>query len=856
MQGFRYGWRWAVAILCFTLAGCGGSKKAGPPLYPGKVNLSPSVNASLTQGRVLTFSGSAQTASGAVLATTITYSSSDTSILNLAPNGVACAGHWDTAFTTCTPGAVGPVTVTASALGVTSAPTYVFVHPPIDSVAVSGILLTGIPVQEPCLSQSQSMTLEAHAFSQGTDITTSVGPFTWTATNAAVVKFTPVIDTQFDFATNETTATAVTPGITYIYATADGVSSTSFQQPQYANAQNQTSPALDFFATCPIQNIALEMNTADSGQTSFLTAKGGASSETVVATLLDIMGNTSLPNTNGGVVLSKIPLTWASSQPQVAGLGTSCTQSCPLTLSSPGAASITASCSPPTCNVGFPEIPTSFTTNGQLDQTKIQACTEFFQAQYPSLASCQQVIPVPVYSSPAFVLPPNWDCQSLPPQNCTWITPQAAISGLITGTASSTSVLLSSTGCASIPPATCTTAVYFPSTSGSSVGTETPMPGNPTSFLFDANGDRIYMGSNFGVEIVNPAAFGTTNSPFQSIGTTTGKVLATSSNGVLAAFADNAQTPNQVYITNAVPNFTSTALTIPDAVAAAFSPDGLKAFILGNGGNSLYVYSPLQALQGPIPLSGPANAVTFSPNGAFAFIAESSTNTTPANITAFANCSNQSVATVNLSADPILMRVLPNDVLDGKDSYGYSFPTSPLQYPSYPAGSGIHILVLDSTGFDVATSIVSPPPAGTLCPQGLTFLSNDPARQAQRIELGQTIQPPPAYSNFFTSADASQLYVLTESSSTIFTYNFISGATTGGIELVNNATPVSADMTVDTGTIMVAGSDGQLHEISTGTGGADLRQFTFPNLPDYSNPFCTYTPMAGGCTFNFVAVKP
>src|SRR5208337_5378419 len=114
------------------------------------------------------------------------------------------------------------------------------------------------------------------------------------------------------------------------------------------------------------------------------------------------------------------------------------------------------------------------------------------------------------------------------------------------------SVLLSSTGCASIPPATCTTAVYFPSTSGSSVGTETPMPGNPTSFLFDANGDRIYMGSNFGVEIVNPAAFGTTNSPFQYIGTTTGNVLATSANGVLAAFADNAQTPNQVYITNAV----------------------------------------------------------------------------------------------------------------------------------------------------------------------------------------------------------------------------------------------------------------------------------------------------------------
>jgi hypothetical protein len=857
MQGFRYGWRWTVLILCLTAAGCG-SKKSGSTIYPGKITLSPSLNASLTQGRVLNFTAAVQSASGTVLNATVTYSSSDTSILNLAPNGVACAGHWDTAFTTCTPGGTGPVTVTASAspLGatITSAPTYVFVHPPIDSVTVGGILPTGIPVQEPCLSQSQSMTLEAHAFSQGADITTSVGPFTWTANNSAVVAFTPVIDTQYDFATNETTATAVTPGITYIYATADGVTSTSFQQPQYANSRNQTSPALDFFATCPIQNIALEMNSADSGQTSFVVSKSGTS-ESVVATLLDIMGNTSLPNTDGGVVLSKIPLTWASSQPQVAGLGSSCTQSCPLTLSSPGAASITASCSPPTCNVGFPEIPSSFTTNGQLDQSKIQQCTEFFQALYPQLASCQQVIPVPVYSSPVFVVPPSWNCQSQTPQNCTWITPQAAISGLITGSASSSSVLLSSTGCSQINPATCTTAVYFPSTSSSSVGTETPMPGNPTSFLFDANGDRIYMGSNFGAEIINPSSFGSNNSPFQYIGTTTGNVLATSANGVLAAFSDTSVSPNQVYITNAVPNFTSTALAIPNATAAAFSPDGLKAYILSSGGDSggdsLYIYSPLQALQGPIALSGPANAVAFSPNGAFAYVAQASTKSGPANLTAFATCNNQIAASLPLPASPIAMKVLPNVHMDGVLLTADCTKPNSCEIPD-----GVHILVMDSTGFDVITSTISPQPAGTLCPQGLAFVSGDPSGAIQRIELGQTIQPPPAYSNFFTSADASLLYVLTGSSSTIFTYNFVVGSTTGGIELANNATPVSADMTVDTGTIFVAGSDGELHEVSTGTGGADLRQFPFSNLPDYSNPFCTYTPTGSPCTFNFVAVKP
>src|SRR5262249_16808719 len=131
----RFRWlslRLAVALCSFsTITGCGGGSHPGPPLFPGRINLAPSTSASLTIGATLAFTAAVQTASGTNLNTTITYSSSDTSILNLSPNGVACAGHWDAAFTTCTPGATGPVTVAATALGGTSVPTYVFVHPPI-----------------------------------------------------------------------------------------------------------------------------------------------------------------------------------------------------------------------------------------------------------------------------------------------------------------------------------------------------------------------------------------------------------------------------------------------------------------------------------------------------------------------------------------------------------------------------------------------------------------------------------------------------------------------------------------------------------------------------------------------------
>jgi hypothetical protein len=813
----------AVAVLSLlTIFGCGGGTKAVAPFVPGKITLSPAVNTSLELGGTLAFTTSVQTAAGNNINTPITFASSDTSILNVSPTGVACAGHWDTGFTTCSGGGTGAVTVTASALGATSVPTYIFVHPHVDNVTVTGILLNGLPVQEPCLSQSQSMTLEAHAFSQGTDVTSSVGPFTWTANNPTVVSLVPLVNTAYNFPTNQATALAVNPGITQIYATASGVTSSSFQQPQYSNSQGVSSPVLDFFSTCPIQTINLELGAVGTGQTSFVTSKG--TTETVFATITDIMGNSSLPNTNGGVVLSKVPLTWTASHPGVIASGSSCTENCAISTPSPGSGTVTASCSPPTCNVGFPFIPPSLASPAQ-----ITACTQFFQPTAPpAFAGCQELIPSPVYAS-------------------------AAVSGVVTGATAATSVLAASTNCAQVPPATCATASYYLTTAKASPGNETPLPTPPNSFLFDLGGDKVFMGSEYGAQIINPTNFGTANSPFTSLGTVIGSVLAVSNNGTFAAFSDTGHTPNQVYVVNSTiaTSLSSAALTIPTATAAAFSPDALKLYILGGtGGSSLYIYSTLQALQGPIALSGPASSLGFSPNSAFAFVAESA-GTGSANVAAFANCANPAVApiapvaSVNLPANPILMKVLPNVHLDGTDSYGNSIP------------DGVHVLVLDATGFDILTATGSAPASGTLCPQGLTFISNDPLRPAQRIELGQGSIQPGTYANFFASADGSQLYVANGSSSSIVIYNFIVGTIIGGIELLNNATPVTAQMSTDAGTILVAGSDGLLHEVSTSVGGADLVQLPFPNIPNYLNAFCTApSPSGVPCALNVAITKP
>jgi hypothetical protein len=394
--------------------------------------------------------------------------------------------------------------------------------------------------------------------------------------------------------------------------------------------------------------------------------------------------------------------------------------------------------------------------------------------------------------------------------------------------------------------------MYSVSTAKATPGSANFLPTPPNSLLFDPPGDKAFMGSNFGALVINPSSFGTSNSPYTGLGTVTGTVLAVSNTGALAVFSDTIHTPNQVYIVNTASanSLSATALNISQGVAAAFSLDGLKTFIFGNGGSSLYIYSPVQALQPPIALAGPANAntVAFSSNGAFGFVAEASANGGTATITTYNTCNNQVAtsptlvpASLPLSANPLFLKVLPGVHLEGRDSSGYAIP------------DGQHVLVLNATGFDILTATIAPPASGTLCPQFLTFVSGNPTSLVQRIELGQgTLQP----LNFFASADGEQLYVVATGHASILVYDFGAGAVTGGIELVGNATPVSTDISVDAGTILVAGSDNLLHEVSTGLGGSDQVQLSFPNLPDYLNAFCAITITQTPCTLNLVAARP
>src|SRR6202011_1942631 len=296
---------------------------------------------------------------------------------------------------------------------------------------------------------------------------------TWSAANASVVSITPLMNSAFNVATNQATATAATPGLTQIYASANGVSSSAFTQRAF--------PTLNFFETCPVQSITLQLGVAGSltGQTSFNTTKG--ITQPVTATVVDVFGNT----------LSKVLLTWTSSEPAALSAGTGCSgQTCSISTAQPGAGSVTASCSPPTCNIGFP-----------LSPVPVGLGAEF--------------VPSPVYST-------------------------TAISGVVSGTTTSTNVLATSLDCQGNHY--CVASLYNIATSNNLATNPTAMPAPPNSLMLDLAGDKAYAGSNYGAFLVATGNLGGTSNPFTSFGTVTDTVLAVSPNGNVALISDTVHT--------------------------------------------------------------------------------------------------------------------------------------------------------------------------------------------------------------------------------------------------------------------------------------------------------------------------
>jgi hypothetical protein len=295
-----------IALLVSWTAGCGGSKSANNTI--AAVQIAPAT-LSMVAGQVVTLTVSAVNSANAAVSTTFTFNSTNTSIDTISPQGSVCAGVWDSAFVVCngSDAHANPITgtaiVTATAAGVTSGPVTVAVHPAITSVSVD-------PVTQPCFSITQTHQFVAHAFNNGTEITTQVGNFSWSASAAAVAS----VDANG-------LATARTPGITAVVAS---VGSTS-------------SPAV-FIKTCMPVHLELHVNGDPAGVPTEDVTMNVADTKVVQVDMVDELG----------AVTPNAPVTILSNNTTVATVaGTT------LTAVSPGGAGLQAVCAPPSCGIGI-----------------------------------------------------------------------------------------------------------------------------------------------------------------------------------------------------------------------------------------------------------------------------------------------------------------------------------------------------------------------------------------------------------------------------------------------------------------------------------------------------------------------
>jgi hypothetical protein len=531
----------AVIFLFGFLVGCGGGKAVTTTSYPvpASLTIAPAPTVSLEVGTTESFTTTIRSATKTTITEPVAFESSNPAVVSVAANGLACGGSWDslTSPSVCTPGPVGVAQVTAIAQGVVSPPTSVYVHQHIDNIAVVDLCAVSSPPlpctipRNPCqsllqLNVVQNTVYEARAYYQGVDITPTVGQFTWAATTLGVLTLSNTVSTLANLlngvSLTQVVATAQTPGIS----------------PVVASVGNANS-ALINFTTCPVESIALQVTSATS------------TSQVIEATVTDSVGNVIL----SPGLKTTVGLTWSSSQPSSVTVSTTGAASA---SSSGGAATIIASCTPPTCNIGF----------------------------VPSLA---------IY-----------------PENAIEFVSDPSTST----TNTSKTVYASSTACGTI--ANCVSTLVPITEPANTVGATISLPVTPNSLVFNGQGSTAYLGTNSGLfGSVGLMVFNSSANSIAEFPSTPGKVLAVSPDGSEVIVSDTADVPNQLYVFDTASS-TSTAYPITGATAANFSPDSLKAYILA--GSTVYVYSKVDALQ-TIPLPSAANDVAFLAEGAFAYVA-------------------------------------------------------------------------------------------------------------------------------------------------------------------------------------------------------------------------------------------
>ncbi len=723
----------AISLVC-VLAGCalvlscskGISTQVVNNPVPASVSLSPAPSVSIEVGKTFGFLASAANAQGGRVTETFTYQSTNPSALTVSNNGFACAGSWDSLAspTVCTPGGTGTAQVTAIANGVSSPPVIVYVHQHVTRLVIQLVPNQPQTLSTTCFSKGAPLGPEkvfyqafAYAGTAGTtDITPSVGQFTWSAASVPSQGITGapvVLSSPAGTPLNQRLATAGIPGSTSIFASAGGTVSQPLQ-----------------FTTCPVQKISLAVLGSPSPTTTFFSLGSGGSAS-VNATVTDSIGMT----------ITGVPLTWSSSYPRsvgVSGSPSSVYASIGAVIgSSPGQASITASCTPPSCNGGIvPSMPI-----------------------YPTTALTFQVAagtstPIPT--------------------------------AYVTTTACGGTTLSCTTRV--VPISRSTSSVNF------SAGTPVNLPSTPNSIAFGRNNALAFLGVD-SVGFNSQGLMILSGGSVSQLASAAGKVLAVSPDSTTVILSDTVDSPSRVNIcTNCNSGVrTVTPVFFSNAAAAAFSPDGLKAYIVSgtscpgtSSAGCILVYSKLDSLQ-YVPLSAPASDAAFIGNGSAGYVAES---TQTSFLPTCGPNSPGALGSVNLAAD--FLRPLPD---------------------------GMSLLALTPPTFQsVTATITGNPPvnaSGCPAPRGALNITNAIGPSFD-LGTGSFI-----VKQFFLSADGTVAYILASNAGGarfpfIITFNVSSG-TSSQISLAGNAVPLSAAVSPDGTRLFVGADDNSVHVVDTAT---------------------------------------
>jgi len=823
-------------VVAFT--GCLG-KSTNNPGNGGvtSVTLSPGGTISIEAGSTQVFSATGKNANGrAVLGIDIQYlvvsgNPNAPAPISIASTGNACAGTWDPTATMCSPGSSGIALVSAVVNGVNSPQTTIYVHQHIDSLQVSPLNPQGPPQYE-CFSQGQIWNYQAIAYSQiggqSVDITTTVGPMNWFSKNTGVVSTSTTVAGLLP---NQVQVTAKTPGITELFANVSGVTSNYYA-----------------FTTCLVQAIWLQIGGQNEAGNSITVNNGNSVPVTAVAV-------DTLCGTANNTPLTSLPLTWSTSDPEVIAFvsNTASTASNSATArNNSGGAVLTASCAPPTCNIGLPGL----TPSGAI---------------VPSL---------PIYAS-------NYDAAAPPPTKCQppnltkgYSTISVDVIPLPTAKPLTYTAWAATTSCGNAIG--CTSAIFAVTPGTNPIGKILDLPRTPNSMMFNhVASARVYIGSDQGLMYIDvtgtsPSATLVSNSSTCNIALC-GTVLTISNDGKMVVVSDppTPSSPGQVYIYTGGATTAPVDLILSDsdetATAAAFSLDQLKLFILTNLGN-MYVYSAVDALSS-VSTFAPGTDVEFSADGSFAYVAGAPAGAgAPANaVSAYSTCSLPGEASVNIgtaatSATPLKLFPSPVIPLPFEQTY------PPLNDSFFWTTQTILALEPPNIEFLTAEFTQNPILYPTVAGNPLQFTCNPPLilpggfTKGASYNLGQG-NFTPIYSQLVN--DGAQLIVVAQNVPAVLLFNVANGTTTS-VPLVNNAYPLSASASTDGSQVFVAACDqypnndptqpcalGSVHMVNTVSQG-DYQQVPYVNVSDNNDRnMCNN----GGnpvpqCLPNLIALRP